>query len=177
MGMSNVETILEQALAGETITVTPESRVEALLIALINSGGGGGTTNYNQLQNKPQIAGTTLQGNKTLNELGIASKADMLKRLVPVIEMPAIITDGLIIMWCDEDTQDMVSGGIYIYDGDNQEWLTLYEPSGGGGTTVVANPDGEATDELEKLQVGSTVYAVKGGGNTFSLSGERLIIS
>ena len=31
----------------------------------------------------------------------------------------------------------------------------------GGGTTVVANPEGEATDEVKKLQVGSTVYAVE----------------
>lgn len=87
MGMSNVETILEQGIAGEPITVVPQSRVETLLIQLIDQGGGG------------------------------------------------------------------------------------------GGTTVVANPSGPATDDLEKLQVGSTVYAVNGGGNTFSLDGERLIIS
>lgn len=31
---------------------------------------------------------------------------------------------------------------------------------GGGGTTVVANPSGTATDDLEKLQVGSTIYAI-----------------
>ena len=31
---------------------------------------------------------------------------------------------------------------------------------GSGGTTVVANPDGSATDALEKLQVGSTIYSV-----------------
>ena len=36
-------------------------------------GGGGGTSNYNDLSNKPQIAGTTLSGNKTLEQLGIAS--------------------------------------------------------------------------------------------------------
>ena len=53
----------------------------------------------------------------------------------------------------------------------------IEEGGGGGGTTVVANPSGEATDDLEKLQVGSIVYAVNGGGNTFSLNGERLIIS
>lgn len=53
----------------------------------------------------------------------------------------------------------------------------IEEGGGGGGTTVVANPEGEATDDLSKLQVGSTVYAVNGGGNTFSLNGERLIIS
>lgn len=53
----------------------------------------------------------------------------------------------------------------------------IEEGGGGGGTTVVANPSGEATDDLRKLQVGSTVYDVNGGGNTFSLDGERLIIS
>ena len=31
----------------------------------------------------------------------------------------------------------------------------------GGGTTVVANPEGAATDEVKKLQVGSTVYAIE----------------
>lgn len=34
-------------------------------------GGGGGTTNYNYLTNKPQINGKVLQGNSTLQELGI----------------------------------------------------------------------------------------------------------
>lgn len=34
-------------------------------------GGGGGTTNYNQLSNKPSINGVTLSGDKTTAELGI----------------------------------------------------------------------------------------------------------
>ena len=34
---------------------------------------------------------------------------------------------------------------------------------GGGGTTVIANPTAEATDDLEKLQVGSTVYGIPVG--------------
>lgn len=37
----------------------------------MTGGGGGGTSNYNDLTNKPQIAGTTLSGNKTLADLGI----------------------------------------------------------------------------------------------------------
>ena len=41
------------------------------------SGGGGGTTDYNDLSNKPQIGGTTLSGNKTLSDLGIASTSDV----------------------------------------------------------------------------------------------------
>lgn len=34
---------------------------------------------------------------------------------------------------------------------------------GGGGTTVIANPSGAATADLEKLQVGSTIYGIPEG--------------
>ena len=40
-------------------------------------GGGGGTSNYNALENKPQINGTTLTGNKSLSDLGIAAASDI----------------------------------------------------------------------------------------------------
>lgn len=43
---------------------------------------------------------------------------------------------------------------------------SIEEGGGGGGTKVVANPEGEATDDLEKLQVGSGIYAVGGGGSS-----------
>jgi len=47
---------------------------DEILLGLIKKNGGpGGTTNYNLLENKPQIAGTELQGNKSLADLGIAS--------------------------------------------------------------------------------------------------------
>lgn len=36
---------------------------------------------------------------------------------------------------------------------------------GGGGTAVEANPSASATDTLEKLKVGSTVYELAGGGS------------
>ena len=32
--------------------------------------------------------------------------------------------------------------------------------SGGGGTTVIANPEGEASTDLEKLQVGESIYEI-----------------
>lgn len=74
--MSRTEWILKYGL-GEVDTLPPSlSRIEELLVLLIEqggSGGGGGTTNYNSLNNKPSIAGTTLQGNKTLSQLGIQS--------------------------------------------------------------------------------------------------------
>lgn len=45
----------------------------AVLLAKIKSGGGG-TKNYNDLENKPQINGVTLTGNKTSADLGISAE-------------------------------------------------------------------------------------------------------
>ena len=46
-----------------------------IIRALKNSGGGtGGTTNYNNLTNKPQINGVTLEGNKTGEEIGLVNE-------------------------------------------------------------------------------------------------------
>ena len=45
------------------------------------------------------------------------------------------------------------------------------QPSGGGGTTVVANPSGVATVDLETLRVGSTTYGIptpEGGAVTYT---------
>ncbi len=44
--------------------------IQDAIIELENGGGGGGTTNYNALSNKPQIGGVTLEGNKTLAQIG-----------------------------------------------------------------------------------------------------------
>lgn len=41
----------------------------------IAGGGGGGTDNYNELLNKPQVNGTTLSGNKSSSDLGLATSA------------------------------------------------------------------------------------------------------
>ena len=37
-------------------------------------GGTGGTTNYNNLSNKPQLNGVTLEGNKTFDQVGVLAK-------------------------------------------------------------------------------------------------------
>lgn len=39
--------------------------------------GSGGTVNYNELENKPQIGGVTLTGNKSLHDLGAAAESDI----------------------------------------------------------------------------------------------------
>ena len=40
-------------------------------------GGGGGTTDYEDLDNKPSINNVTLSGNKTATQLGLASASDL----------------------------------------------------------------------------------------------------
>ena len=49
----------------------------------VSDGGGGsaGTTDYTQLENKPQINSVELTGNKTLNDLGIQAKGNYLTAL------------------------------------------------------------------------------------------------
>ena len=78
MEKSRIEHILRYGL-GEVSTLPPNlSRVEELLVLLIEQGGGGGggTDNYNALSNKPKINGNTLQGDKTLAELGYKTITD-----------------------------------------------------------------------------------------------------
>ncbi len=58
---------LEKTIAGETSPVTHLEKI----IAKYGTGGSGGTTNYNDLANKPSINGITLTGNKTSIDLGI----------------------------------------------------------------------------------------------------------
>lgn len=48
-------------------------RVKQAILAN-KSGGGSGTSNYNDLDNKPKINGVTLSGNKTSSELGLTGE-------------------------------------------------------------------------------------------------------
>lgn len=57
---------------GQNITIEQVGNV----MTISSSGGGGGSTNYNDLSNKPSINNVTLQGNKSLNDLGIQPSGD-----------------------------------------------------------------------------------------------------
>lgn len=56
----------------DQLGVATKYKVSEMPDAILSiSGGGGGTTNYNNLSNKPQINSVTLEGNKSLSDLGI----------------------------------------------------------------------------------------------------------
>lgn len=55
---------------------------------------------------------------------------------------------------------------FFDYSGwTNKSLLGVYglKLEGGGGTTVIANPEGEATDTLTKIQIGDDIYEIAGG--------------
>lgn len=76
---SRIEDILQATIDSSSYDEPAQSRIEELLLELkevIDSGGGGGTTNYNSLSNKPKINNIELFGNKTTFDLGITEYDD-----------------------------------------------------------------------------------------------------
>lgn len=72
---SRVEDILQSKIDGTSYDKAPLSRVEELLIEL-DVGGGGGTTDYNQLSNKPTLNGVTIQGNLKSEDVKVEGDYD-----------------------------------------------------------------------------------------------------
>lgn len=71
---SRDEEILIATIDGEEYDKIPQSRIEELLLELkevIEAGGGGGTSDYENLTNQPQVNGETLIGDKTGADLGL----------------------------------------------------------------------------------------------------------
>jgi hypothetical protein len=71
---------------GQNITIEQVGNV----MTISSSGGGGGSTNYNDLSNKPSINNVTLQGNKTLTDLGIQPSGDY----VTPSDLSSVATSG-----------------------------------------------------------------------------------
>lgn len=78
-------------------------------------GGGGGTSDYTDLENKPSINNVTLNGNKSLNDLGIQPAGSYLtSETDPVFSASASanITSSDILSWNSKGTYSKPNGGI-----------------------------------------------------------------
>lgn len=71
------EVTIEQIEGGHRVTITSAAHPEGESFDVMNGSGGSGSSDYNDLSNKPQIAGVTLSGNKSLADLGIAAASDI----------------------------------------------------------------------------------------------------
>ena len=101
--------ILQSIVDGTPYDAPIQSPIEALLLEVkevIEAGGGGGTTNYNSLTNKPQINGEELKGDLS----GAA-----LKLLTISNTMPAAVADleGQQLLYVGDTTLDYTKGLIY----------------------------------------------------------------
>lgn len=101
--------ILQSIVDGTPYDAPIQSPIEALLLEVkevIEAGGGGGTTNYNSLTNKPQINGEELKGDLS----GAA-----LKLLTISNTMPAAVADleGQQLLYVGATTEDYTKGLIY----------------------------------------------------------------
>lgn len=84
----NLEKFAAKAAGMDIETPTPVTNMEKYLDAIAK--GGGGTSDYTDLTNKPQINGVTLSGNKTASDIGCASLVD---GKVPASELPSYVDD------------------------------------------------------------------------------------
>lgn len=75
-GYSPVVTITEID-GGHRVTITDEDHPQGQSFDVMDGQGGSGSSDYNDLSNKPQIAGVTLSGDKSLADLGIAAASDI----------------------------------------------------------------------------------------------------
>lgn len=77
---------------------------------------------------------------------------------------------GNVYQFVGETTATFTQGYFYkcVSDGEDPatySWQNInVQSGGGGGTTVIANPTGTPTDDLETIQIGETIYDIPGGG-------------
>lgn len=65
----------------------------------------------------------------------------------------------------DVNLNQLTDGQTLVYDANNQEWVNG-AGGGGGGTTVIANPSGTPTEDLDTIQIGNTIYDIPGSGGS-----------
>lgn len=96
---------------------------DTLMARQLGAGGGGGTTNYNALSNKPEINGETLQGDKSSDELKIAGK----------------IVDGGTGEIFNDYSHNVASGVLSHAEGGSTTASGDYAHTEGGGTAASGN--------------------------------------
>lgn len=118
----------------------------------LKTGGGGGTTDYNALENKPSLNGVTMEGDKTAEDYGLATKEELPKQAT--------------------DTEAGIAKFKPIAEQGNNVPASIL-PDG----TVVVPPGGGSTSSWRKIAeidvtepVAEIVVSQDSEGNPFSLS-------
>ena len=123
--------------------------------AWVTPSGGGGTTDYTLLENKPQINSVTLTGNKSLSDLGIAAASDI--PTVPITEIQKNST-----------TISPVSGVVNITVPTSAADVSAIPTTEKGANSGVATLDSSGKLTAAQLPLGTTSTTAYRGdrGNT-----------
>jgi len=118
----------------------------------------GGTSNYNDLINKPSINNVTLSGNKTGSQLGLISEADLSDKLVALGIRPVAIYYDTTANWNSQVSLVSERNAVYIYTDYQQSGnLDLAGFKIGNGNAYVV--DLPFTDKLYKQHINdSTIH-------------------
>ena len=101
-------------IAGSNVNV---QRVGDTVTISAVGGGGGGTSNYNELDNKPSINDITLTGNKSLTDLGIQFETNRIK-----LDLSQYTSsDPLILSTLNAGSYDVVAEGYITGNGTNAQ--------------------------------------------------------
>ena len=89
ISFSRIEKILEHIIGYPVTIEQTNSRIEELLLELGEVISHAGTTDYEELNNKPSINGVTLSGEKSLSDLGITNPMLLKGRVNSVLDLPS----------------------------------------------------------------------------------------
>lgn len=134
----------------------------------VSGGGSGGTSDYLDLENKPQIGGITLSGNKSLSDLGIASESAMIAIDNQVSALDQSVSDlaaaiagelvkrTLYSKDCFSDTTYMVGdeGSIYIHSSAPSIYSGPYTHLGIRATKLIFTHDFLGKSNSDEVWVG-----------------------
>ena len=130
---------IAQVTPATQIPPKPLTRVEAYLNKIVENGtggGGGGTTNYNALENKPQINSHELSGNKSSADLGLQSTLTTAQQAavdsgIDSAKVQQISTNETNISSEQAKTTGMTEGGSnYITVGGIRVYVSATAPTG-----------------------------------------------
>ncbi len=130
---------IAQVTPATQIPPKPLTRVEAYLNKIVENGtggGGGGTTNYNALENKPQINSHELSGNKSSSDLGLQAalteaQLAAVNSGIDSTKVQQISTNETNILSEQAKTTGMTEGGSnYITVGGIRVYVSATAPTG-----------------------------------------------
>lgn len=163
-GVSPNITITEIS-GGHRVTITDADHPDGQSFDVMDgSGGGGGTSDYSALSNKPSIEGVTLSGNKTAEQLGLAKASD-----IPSVPVQSVNGKTGTVMLGASDvgagTYSKPSGGIPKADLAAAVQSSLDKADTALQSAPVTSVNG---------QIGNVVLSIPGGADEIAWTGGNL---